>query len=124
MCDGVSLQDLTQYNTAHNRQISMVGIKEDERPRKRKYRPTAVSVSDQEEIINPGVCGSVCRCVGGAGVCESVCRYVGVGVWGCVCRYVGVGVWECVQVCGCVGVGVWVQVCGWWCVRTMKTYIY
>ena len=33
------LQDLTQYNTAHNRQISMVGIREDEHPWKRKYLP-------------------------------------------------------------------------------------
>ena len=48
------LQDLTQYNTAHNRQIFTVGIREDKRPRKRKYRPNSVSFSEQEEIINPG----------------------------------------------------------------------
>ena len=59
-------QDLTQYNTAHNRQISMVGIQEDERPRKRRYRANSVSFSDQEEIINPGTC----LCV--RGVCVSV----------------------------------------------------
>ena len=48
------VQDLTQYNTAHNRQISMVGISENEKVRKRKYRPHSVSFSDSEEIINPG----------------------------------------------------------------------
>ena len=64
-------QDLTQYNTAHNRQISMVGIQEDERPRKRRYRANSVSFSDQEEIINPGTC----LCV--RGVCLSVVGWRG-----------------------------------------------
>ena len=45
---------MTQYNTAHNRQISMIGITENEKVRKRKYRPHSVSFSDSEEIINPG----------------------------------------------------------------------
>ena len=49
-----ALQDLTQYNTAHNRQISTVGIREDERTRKRKARPRSVSFYDEEEVINPG----------------------------------------------------------------------
>lgn len=47
------VDDLTQYNTAHNRQISMIGITENEKVRKRKYRPHSVSFSDSEEIINP-----------------------------------------------------------------------
>jgi nuclear inhibitor of protein phosphatase 1 len=47
------VDDLTQYNMAHNRQISMVGISENEKVRKRKYRPHSVSFSDSEEIINP-----------------------------------------------------------------------
>ena len=45
---------ITQYNTAHNRQISMVGIFKNEKVRKRKNRPHSVSFSDSEEIINPG----------------------------------------------------------------------
>eukprot|EP00731_Ephydatia_muelleri_P031847 Em0023g354a len=47
------VDDLTQYNTAHNRQISMVGIQEDEKPRKRKFRSQAVNFADEEEVINP-----------------------------------------------------------------------
>lgn len=48
------VDDLTQYNTAHNRQISMVGIvQEDEKPRKRKFGSQVVSFADEEEVINP-----------------------------------------------------------------------
>ena len=32
----------------------MVGISENEKVRKRKYRPNSVSFSEAEEIINPG----------------------------------------------------------------------
>ncbi|CAI7992602.1 Nuclear inhibitor of protein phosphatase 1, partial [Geodia barretti] len=50
------VDDLTQYNTAHNRQISMVGIVEagGDKISRRKYRPNSVTFSDNEEIINPG----------------------------------------------------------------------
>lgn len=51
MC--VRLQDLTQYNTAHNRQISMVGISEIEGSRKRKKHPHSLTFAEEEEIINP-----------------------------------------------------------------------
>lgn len=47
------VDDLTQYNTAHNRQISMVGIQENEKPRKRKFRSQKVTFADEEEVINP-----------------------------------------------------------------------
>ena len=57
----LSSQDLTQYNTAHNRQISMVGIVEaGDKTSRRKYRPNSVTFSDNEEIINPGI---LCACV-------------------------------------------------------------
>ena len=46
-------QDLTQYNTAHNRQISMVGINENEKPRKRRNRPRSIAFAEEEEVINP-----------------------------------------------------------------------
>lgn len=46
-----ALQDLTQYNTAHNRQISMVGIQENQRSRKRKST-SSISFAEEEEIIN------------------------------------------------------------------------
>ncbi len=48
-----SLQDLTQFNTAHNRQISMVGISEKDLSHKRKQHPLSISFADEEEIINP-----------------------------------------------------------------------
>ena len=44
-------QDLTQYNTAHNRQISVVGIQDNQRGRKRKST-SSISFADDEEIIN------------------------------------------------------------------------
>ena len=47
------VQDLTQFNTAHNRQISMVGIPETEVSHKRKQHPLTISFADEEEIINP-----------------------------------------------------------------------
>jgi len=49
-------QDLTQYNTAHNRQISTVGIaEEDNRPKKRKKRlSSSVSFNNDIDVINPG----------------------------------------------------------------------
>ena len=49
----VRVQDLTQYNTAHNRQISMVGISDSEGSRKRKQHPRSISFSEEEEVINP-----------------------------------------------------------------------
>ncbi|XP_075225247.1 nuclear inhibitor of protein phosphatase 1 isoform X1 [Lycorma delicatula] len=50
------LDNLTEFNTAHNRRISMLGIGEDgesggSRPRKRRKR--GVTFNEDEEIINP-----------------------------------------------------------------------
>ena len=44
-------QDLTQYNTAHNSQISTVGIQDNPRPRKRKST-SSITFAEEEEIIN------------------------------------------------------------------------
>ncbi len=44
-------QDLTQYNTAHNRQISTVGIQDGQKSRKRKGT-WPISFAEEEEIIN------------------------------------------------------------------------
>ena len=46
-------QDLTLFNTAHNRQISMLGITDEESTR-RKRKSVSVNFSETEEIINPG----------------------------------------------------------------------
>ncbi len=45
-------QDLTQYNTAHNRQISMVGIQDQQKSRKRKSTASSIYFSEEEEVIN------------------------------------------------------------------------
>ena len=45
------LKDLTQYNTAHNRQISMVGIPDVPKSRKRKTK-LSISFAEEEDIIN------------------------------------------------------------------------
>lgn len=51
------LQNLTEFNTAHNKRISTLTIEEGnleiQRP-KRKRRSSRVSFSEEEEIINPG----------------------------------------------------------------------
>lgn len=49
------LQNLTEFNTAHNRRISMLGIGEDGEatPRKRKRTKRGVTFNEDEEIINP-----------------------------------------------------------------------
>lgn len=55
LCHFLHVQDLTQYNTAHNRQISTIGISLDEPPRKRQHRRNAsVTFCETEEVINPG----------------------------------------------------------------------
>lgn len=52
-----TLQNLTEFNTAHNKRISTLTIEEGnldiQRP-KRKRRSSRVIFSDEEEIINPG----------------------------------------------------------------------
>lgn len=48
-----SLQDLTQFNTAHNKQISMVGISENDMSHKRKRHSLSISFANEEEVINP-----------------------------------------------------------------------
>lgn len=48
------LDNLTEFNTAHNRRISMLGIQDDEiRNSSRKRRKKGVSFNEDEEIINP-----------------------------------------------------------------------
>lgn len=52
-----ALKDLTEFNTAHNKRISMVGITEETisnaASRKRKRHPS-VAFHDTDDIINPG----------------------------------------------------------------------
>ena len=51
----LAVQDLTQYNTAHNRQISTIGISTDGPLRKRQHRRSvSVNFAEDEDIINPG----------------------------------------------------------------------
>ncbi|XP_003383524.1 PREDICTED: nuclear inhibitor of protein phosphatase 1-like [Amphimedon queenslandica] len=48
------VDDITQYNTAHNRQISTIGINEEASlSRKRQRKSSSVSFNETEEIINP-----------------------------------------------------------------------
>ena len=45
---------MTEFNTAHNRRISMLGIgEEDTNPRGRKRHKYNVSFKDEEDVINP-----------------------------------------------------------------------
>lgn len=48
---------MTEFNTAHNRRISMLGIGEEADPgggsRSRKRKKRGVTFSEDEEIINP-----------------------------------------------------------------------
>lgn len=48
-------QNLTEFNTAHNRRISMLGISDDTEKRNanRKRKRRGVSFNEDEEIINP-----------------------------------------------------------------------
>lgn len=48
------LDNLTEFNTAHNRRISMLGITDEEiKTANRKRKVIAVKFKDEEEIINP-----------------------------------------------------------------------
>ncbi|XP_066249324.1 nuclear inhibitor of protein phosphatase 1 [Euwallacea similis] len=49
------LDNLTEFNTAHNRRISMLGISDDieKRNKSRKRKRNNVSFNEDEEIINP-----------------------------------------------------------------------
>lgn len=48
-------QNLTEFNTAHNRRnIALTDLKDVANPLKRKHRSVHVSFSEDEEIINPG----------------------------------------------------------------------
>lgn len=50
----IFFQNLTEFNTAHNRRISMLGIGEDEpKQRGRKRHKFNVSFKDEEDVINP-----------------------------------------------------------------------
>jgi nuclear inhibitor of protein phosphatase 1 len=47
-------QNLTEFNTAHNRRISMLGIPDEEiRPTSRKRKKKGVVFNEEEEVINP-----------------------------------------------------------------------
>uniref|UniRef100_T1IFR1 Nuclear inhibitor of protein phosphatase 1 n=1 Tax=Rhodnius prolixus TaxID=13249 RepID=T1IFR1_RHOPR len=51
---GAELDNLTEFNTAHNRRISMLGIGEDgESGTRVKRKRRGVTFSEEEEIINP-----------------------------------------------------------------------
>ncbi|CAG9855566.1 unnamed protein product [Phyllotreta striolata] len=47
------LDNLTEFNTAHNRRISMLGITDDADKRSRKRKRHNVSFNEDEEVINP-----------------------------------------------------------------------
>lgn len=52
----IELQNLTEYNTAHNRRISMLGITDDVKVKKNKNskrKRRNVTFNDEECIINP-----------------------------------------------------------------------
>ncbi|GLV36236.1 Nuclear inhibitor of Protein phosphatase 1 [Carabus blaptoides fortunei] len=51
----IELDNLTEFNTAHNRRISMLGITDDSEKRNnnRKRKKRGVSFNEDEEIINP-----------------------------------------------------------------------
>ncbi|KAH7947073.1 hypothetical protein HPB52_007504 [Rhipicephalus sanguineus] len=49
-----SLQNLTEYNTAHNRRITMLGIPDEElKPPNRKQKNLSVKFNEEEDVINP-----------------------------------------------------------------------
>ncbi|CAN8018491.1 unnamed protein product [Ixodes persulcatus] len=48
------LDNLTEYNTAHNRRITMLGIPDEElKPPNRKQKNLSVKFNDEEDVINP-----------------------------------------------------------------------
>jgi nuclear inhibitor of protein phosphatase 1 len=49
-----ALDNLTEFNTAHNRRIAAIGDIPDV-PRNRKRRSNHVNFNDEEQIINPGM---------------------------------------------------------------------
>ena len=49
------LQNLTEFNTAHNRRvISVADMPDAPNPLKRKHKSTRVGFADEEDVINPG----------------------------------------------------------------------
>lgn len=48
-----SFQNLTEFNTAHNRRISMLGIPDDSKRKNPKRKAKAITFNEDEEIINP-----------------------------------------------------------------------
>jgi nuclear inhibitor of protein phosphatase 1 len=50
------MQNLTEFNTAHNRRIASVAELVDvPNPLKRKLKTTHVTFAEEEEVINPGM---------------------------------------------------------------------
>ena len=50
------IQNLTEFNTAHNRRISMLGIADDDagsRTAGGKRKKRSITFNDEEEVINP-----------------------------------------------------------------------
>lgn len=48
------MQNLTEFNTAHNRRISMLGISDDDAHKStRKRKKKGITFNDDEEVINP-----------------------------------------------------------------------
>ena len=47
-------QNLTEFNTAHNRRVTMLGIAEDEfKSARRRSQKRSVTFNEEEEVINP-----------------------------------------------------------------------
>lgn len=51
MC--LHIKNLTEFNTAHNRRISMLGIPDDDKRKNAKKKRKSVTFNEEEEIINP-----------------------------------------------------------------------
>ena len=55
-CMCILLQNLTEFNTAHNRRIvSVADMVDVPNPLKRTSKSTHVAFADEDEIINPGM---------------------------------------------------------------------
>ena len=56
LCQYIIFQNLTEFNTAHNRRITTITeLSENQvNPLKRKRKSVVVHFNEEEEIINPG----------------------------------------------------------------------
>ena len=59
VCLSGPLQNLTEFNTAHNKRISLLTIEEGNleiQRSKRKRRNSRVTFNEEDDVINPGNC--------------------------------------------------------------------